>query len=223
MMKDEKWYTGCDGGHYLQQRSSSKSDRNQELRASLFSDLGDSTLTVLDFGCGTGGVVKRIDAACRFGVEIGVEAGKIARDSGVIVKELLSEFSDSSVDVAISFHAIEHVDSPLEILLAIGRVVKPGGRIRLVVPCELPLAAAQRNWKPNADRHLYTWTPLLFGNLATRAGYVDVNVKIAPMPTKSRLVRWLSIFPPAGKIAHILLSLRRNSLNVILDAKTAAI
>lgn len=217
-MKNEKWYTCSDGFNYLEQRTGALSDHVQQLRASLFTDLGGDDISILDFGCGTGGVLQRIAASKRFGVEIGTEAAKTARSRGITVKNSLEDMHDAYVDVAISFHAIEHVDDPHSIIADIGRVVKPEGRIRLVVPCEMPLLIHQRTWKPNHDRHLYTWTPLLFGNLAYRVGLTDIKVRIEPMPTGSRIVRWFKLIPPIARTVHLIMSLRSNSMNVILDA-----
>jgi SAM-dependent methyltransferase len=218
-MRQPLTYTGDDGQHYLEQRQSSQSDYVQSLRASLFRDLASEDLVILDFGCGTGGVLKRLSAARRIGVEVGEGAAEAARAQGIEIIAALEELPDASVDVAISFHAIEHVDTPLQVLQEIRRVVKPGGHIRLVVPCELPLLRAQRSWVPNRDRHLFTWTPLLFGNLAQRAGLQDIKTRSAPMPTGSRLVRGLGFLPPLSRLAHLFISLRRNNLNVILDAR----
>jgi SAM-dependent methyltransferase len=218
-MTHSLWYTGEEGRRYLRRRASALSDHVQSLRASVFQDLAGDDLVILDFGCGTGGVLKRLRAARRIGVEIGEAAADAARAEGIDVVRTLQELPDACVDVAISFHAIEHVDDPLEVLREIGRVMKPGGCIRLVVPNELPLLRSQRSWSLNGERHLFTWTPLLFGNLAQRAGLKDIAAHLAPMPTGSRVVRALGVLPRLSRFAHILLSLRRNSLNVILDAR----
>ena len=220
-MRNPTIYTGKNGQNYLEQRKSSQSDYAQSLRASLLRDLAGEGLVILDFGCGTGGVLKRLPAARRIGVEIGEGAAEAARNEGIEVVVALNDLPDACVDVAISFHAIEHVDRPLEVLQEIGRVVKPGGCIRIIVPSESPILRGQRSWVLNHDRHLFTWTPLLFGNLADRAGLQEIAARVAPMPTGSRLVRMLSFLPPLAWLAHLILSLRRNSLNVILDARPA--
>lgn len=220
-MADNDYYTGDKGARYLEQRRGAQSEHVQALRASLFLDLGGADLTVLDFGCGTGGVISRLDAARRVGIEVSPVAASKARSAGVEVYESLDCLPAASVDVAISFHAIEHVDSPLDVLKSIRRVVKPGGRVRLVVPCETPLLAHERVWKDNSDRHLYTWTPLLFGNLAQRAGYTSIVSRVEPMPTGSRMVHALRWLPPLRALTHTMLAVSRNWLNVVLDARAS--
>lgn len=218
-MADNDFYTGEGGKRYLDQRTGAQGDHVQSLRASLFCELGGSGLSVLDFGCGTGGVIARVEAARRIGIEVSASAAASARAVGVEVHDALAHVADASIDVAISFHAVEHVDDPLQILSGIRRVVRPGGHVRLIVPCETPALDFQRTWHENNDRHLYTWTPLLFGNLAQRAGFTGISTRIAPMPTGSRLVRALRWMPPLARLLHTALAVRRNALNVILDAR----
>jgi SAM-dependent methyltransferase len=212
-------YTGEGGRRYLDQRGGASSERSQSLRASIFEDMGGERLTLLDFGCGTGGVISRVKAARRIGIEVSDSAARQARDLGVEVLSSLESLPDATTDAAISFHAIEHVDNPLEILSQLRRVVRPGGRLRLVVPSETPILKSHRQWRVNDDRHLYTWTPLLFGNLAQRAGFVDISTVVRPMPTRSRLVRVVRPLPLVGRLVHLVLAIRRNAMNVILDCR----
>ena len=219
MASTEALYQGTKGEAYLAQRRGALSDHVQNLRASLFQDLGSPERTILDFGCGAGGVISRIAAARRLGIEIGEAAAAEARAKGVEVHPDLADVPDDSVDVAISFHALEHVERPMDMLREIGRVVKPSGLIRLIVPGELATEPGQRSWRPNRDLHLYTWTPLLFGNLAHICGYREIRTELAPMPTGSRMVRALAPVPPLARAAHWRIGRRQNALNVILNAQ----
>lgn len=207
------------GRTYLEQRKSAASDHVQALRASLFADLTSPTVTMLDFGCGTGGILANLPAGQKIGVEIGSEAAGIARTRGLTVFSSLGEVESDSVDLAVSFHAIEHTENPATIMREIARVVRPGKRVRLIVPGENPRDPRQAKWRPNRDMHLYTWTPLIFGNLAMTVGFIDIATRIAPMPTRSRLVRLASPLPPLARVAHAHVANRLNSWNVILDAK----
>lgn len=211
-------YYRSKGDEYFAQRAGARSDYVQRLRATLFEDVAREDRAILDFGCGNGGIVSRLPAARRLGVEIGELAAAEARKKGVEVHSSLSDLHAASVDVAISFHALEHVDNPLEALNGIRRVLVPGGRVRLVVPCETPMRSKDRNWKPNNDRHLYTWTPLNFGNLAERAGFVKIEAKLKPMPSGSRAARFLGSRSLLGRGWSTYVNLRDNSYNVILDA-----
>jgi ubiquinone/menaquinone biosynthesis C-methylase UbiE len=212
-------YTAQSSESYLAQREGAVSDHVQSMRAFLFADIAQPGMRVLDFGCGTGGILERLDCSARIGIEIGEAAAQIARDKGIEVHSSLADVPDNSVDAAISFHAVEHVEAPAEILRALARVAKPGAPLRLIVPGENPHDARQAHWRPNRDLHLFTWTPLLFGNLAQVAGLCDIRTRIEPMPTGSRLVRYLAPVPPLARLAHHRIATRLNSWNVILDCR----
>lgn len=123
---------------------------------------------VMDFGCGGGWLLRQIECAERIGVEINDIARKFA-----IIKNKIKAFKnvkavpDSSVDVAISNHALEHCFAPRDEILAIKEKLKPGGKMVFVVPCE----SVRNSWKPNdINMHIYTWSPMNLGNLFASAG-----------------------------------------------------
>jgi SAM-dependent methyltransferase len=211
-------YYKAQGDEYFAQRSAARGDRDQQLRARFFRDLANASLTILDFGCGTGGILSNLPDAKRIGVEIGDRAAAEAKAKGIEIHSSVADVPDESIDLAISFHALEHVDNPLEALRGILRTLKPGGRARLIVPCETPVRKKERNWKPNADQHLYTWTPLNLGNLAARAGFENVETRLAPMPSGSRMARWFGTESGVGRAWSTWVNLRENSYNVVLDA-----
>jgi len=206
------------GDEYFAQREVARSDRLQALRATLFQDVADERLTILDFGCGNGGILTHLPARARIGVEIGEQAASDAQSKGITIHRSLAEVAPRSIDVAISFHAIEHVEHPLDALSAILRTLKPGGKARLVVPCETPITRMERGWKTDKNQHLYTWTPLLFGNLAARAGFEQIEARLAPMPSGARMARWVGTKSLLGRAWSTFINLRDNSYNVVLDA-----
>lgn len=217
-LSGENYYRDA-GDDYLAQRSGARNERTQKLRATIFQDVADPALSLLDFGCGTGGILSNLPAARKIGVELGKEAAAEAGSRGIEVHSSLDEVPEDSVDLVISFHAIEHVDHPLRVLEGIVRVLKPSGQARLVVPAEVPFKRNQRHWAPNADQHLYTWTPLHFGNLAVRAGFKDVRSRLATMPSGSRAARMFRPNSLLGRGWATYLNLRDNSYSVVLDAR----
>lgn len=206
------------GDAYFAQREGARSERVQRIRATMFQELAGDGVTILDFGCGTGGILGCLAAARRIGVEPGDRAAAEARAKGVEVHPSLTEVPPESADLAISFHAIEHVERPLDALCGILRALKPGGRARLVVPCETPIRRIERSWRPNDEQHLYTWNPLLFGNLAARAGFEKIDARLAPMPSGSRAAQLLGSRSFLGRSWSTYVNLRDNSYNVVLDA-----
>lgn len=122
---------------------------------------------VLDFGCGGGFMLANLKCAKKFGVEINPSACVEAKKNGIEVFACVDEIPPSSIDVVISNHALEHVHDPLGELRKIRRALRSGGRLVLVTPFERRI-----NWKPDdINQHLFTWSPMNLGNLATAAGF----------------------------------------------------
>ena len=145
--------------------------------------------TVLDFGCGNGALLAALPGAEKIGVEVGREARVAAASKGLSVVERTAEVPDASVDVVISNHALEHVERPLDELRELRRVLRPGGVAVFVVP--INDWRSDRAFDPSdPNHHLYTWTPQLFGNLLTDAGFEVASSKVM---THARRRRFLAL------------------------------
>jgi SAM-dependent methyltransferase len=130
------------------------------------------TDTVVDFGCGGGGLLAGLPAARKIGIEVNEPAREAARRRGIEVVRESAELDDEIADVVISNHALEHTLAPFDELCGLNRKLKPGGR--LVVWLPLDDWRAHRQISDDPDHHLYTWTPLLLRNLLVEAGF-DVH------------------------------------------------
>lgn len=99
----------------------------------------DSTDKILEIGCGRGFVAQKVQQLVpeTYGVDVNpqcIENG-VANNLQVMDAGKL-EFKDQHFDKVYSFHTIEHVPDPRDMLSEIGRVLKPGGRALLVYPAE---------------------------------------------------------------------------------------
>jgi SAM-dependent methyltransferase len=144
-------------------------DLRAELNKAKFSPFLEAEYrSILDFGCGGGWLLKTIYADSKIGIEINPIAQEHARSFGIQVYRDLSEVADGSVDAIISNHALEHVERPFEALRQMKRVLRPGGLLILVVPCD------RANFPFNTDDqdyHLFSWSAGTLGNLVTAAGF----------------------------------------------------
>lgn len=143
---------------------------------------------VLDFGCGSGLLLKGLDCAGRVGVEINPAAMAFARKNGVEVYGSAEDVPDNSVDVVISNNALEHTLRPLDEVKTLYRKLRKGGRIILVVPCD----SVRYGYVPNdVNHHLYSWSPMNLGNLLTEAGFEVEESKayVHKWPPKWRLFK----------------------------------
>jgi SAM-dependent methyltransferase len=126
------------------------------------------TDTVLDFGCGGGYLLEQLNCAERIGIEVNPVALEEARKRVPVVYQNVNEVQSDSVDVVISNNALEHTLHPLKELESLYRILRPGGRIVMAVPCE----RESYSYAPNdINFHLYSWSPMAIGNLLTQAGF----------------------------------------------------
>jgi SAM-dependent methyltransferase len=145
-----------------------------EMNATKFSPFITSSDAVLDFGCGGGFILRNLDCKQRYGIEINPAARAEAQRNGIRVFSSINEVPETLVNVLKSHHALEHVGNPLASLSELRRTLVPGGRALFIVPCESILRA----YRPNdINQHLYTWSPMCFGNLLAVAGYTVDRVE----------------------------------------------
>jgi len=102
--------------------------------------------TILDLGCGWGGVVLHAatQASKAVGIEPDMERLDIARalqkETGAAQVELIEgvgeelPFPDNSFDVVASYQVLEHVKNPARVLAEVSRVLKPGGVFHFSTP-----------------------------------------------------------------------------------------
>jgi SAM-dependent methyltransferase len=175
-MKASGHYAGSAGAdYYAWQRTIGVPGGRIEARK--FTALIDQTDVVLDFGCGSGAMLGALTCRERIGVEVNAAARDEAAQAGLLVYRSLDEVASSSVDVVVSNHALEHTLEPLTAIGALLRVLVPGGRLVLCTPVD-DWHRQRRADLSDINHHLYTWTPLLLGNLLTEAGFARVSASM---------------------------------------------
>jgi SAM-dependent methyltransferase len=163
------YYLGRQGeDYYAWQRGCG--ELNGRLTAPLFEEyLRPGNLTVVDFGCGSGELLAALPAAVRHGVEPNPAARAEAEKKGLTVHARTEDVPSESADVVISNHALEHALQPYKELVELRRVLRPGGKLVLVVPMQD--WRAHRDPCPDVDQHVYGWTPRTLANLVRQAGF----------------------------------------------------
>jgi len=137
-----------------------------------FSDSIEPNSRVRDFGCGGGFLLANLACGARFGIEPNCAAHETAKANGVTIfadaSDALAAIGPEAIDVVLSDNALEHALEPRRELTALLPLLKHGGRIHKVVPCE------GLGWKYRVDdinQHVYSWSPQSLGNLLKAAGY----------------------------------------------------
>jgi len=166
-----------------------------ELARRKFQGYLSATDTVVDFGCGGGYLLALLPVNHKIGVEVNDRNRETAAGLGIETVTFTDELPEGLADAIISNHALEHALHPLMELKGLRRSMRIGGRLVLWLPIDD--WRVQRKPRPgNQDHHLYTWTPLLVGNLLEEAGFKLVQSRVVTSGYPGRftfpLVRRLS-------------------------------
>jgi len=133
---------------------------------------------VLDFGCGGGYMLDKINSKTKYGVDINPLARKEAGKKGIKVFEKIENTPKGiKFDVIFTHHTLEHLESPAEILKTMKKYLKLGGLLICVVPID-DWRIEKKYISADINKHFYTWSPLLLGNLFVHCGYKIKNIQI---------------------------------------------
>jgi SAM-dependent methyltransferase len=143
--------------------------------------------SILDIGCSTGELLSTIQTFGRFqlfGVEYNENAARIARQKGIDVWQ--GEYANivipnSSMDLVLMQHVLEHVYDPYSTLQKTFNILKPNG----LVLGELPnfdswdAKIFGRYWGGgHAPRHIFHFTPQALHQVLEKCGFI--NIRISP-------------------------------------------
>jgi SAM-dependent methyltransferase len=160
----------------------------------IFAPYVDQDDDVLEFGCGGGFLLHNLRARTKTGIEINPAARAHAAKLGLDVYGTLDEVRERKFSRIITSHALEHVPGPLEALIEMRQLLTPDGLLVWLSPMDDWRNANQRVWSPDDhDMHLYTWTPLLIGNLLTAGGFRPRSISVlthAFPPTSLAKLLW---------------------------------
>jgi len=171
-------YTGKAGVDYFHGRFGEISEFGRKFQSLYFLPYCDTEKRILDFGCGDGTILRELPAKSRIGVELNPVCQEYIRKKNSTTSPIIQLFDnlsfipDSSVDIAISNHSLEHILEPYQILVELKRVLAPGGRLVLVIPFDDWRSKSHARYSySDKDHHLYTWSPLNIANLTSEAGF----------------------------------------------------
>lgn len=129
---------------------------------------------VVDFGCGGGFLLSRLECGEKLGIEINPAARENAKGLGIRAVENAALVPNEWADVIISNHALEHVEEPLVELRKLYEKLKPGGKLVIVVPSD----SIKMAYDPkDINQHLFSWSPMNLGHLLTQAGFQVLESK----------------------------------------------
>lgn len=148
---------------------------------------------VAEFGCGGGLLLGKLNCKKKVGIEINARAREYAEHNGVETVHDLDELPNSTFDIIITTHALEHCLNPYQIVCKINDKLKIGGRFVCVVPYE-PLS--NEYMINDVNQHLFIWNQRTLGNLLRAANlYIrETGVKSVAWPDN-----WKNLYEQYGK------------------------
>ena len=141
---------------------------DSEIEKDFFQRYIKDTDHIAEFGCGGGLLLSKLRCYSKIGVEINPFARNYAEEKGIKTVKSFDEIDDESLDVIISFHALEHCVNPYGIVSEMFKKLKSGGKCVCVVPYE-PLSFEY--FKNDTNQHLYIWNQRTLGNLFRLVGF----------------------------------------------------
>lgn len=110
---------------------------NLNYKVNLIENKNTSQLSVLDYGCGAGEFIKRLEHKHQtFGFEPNPDALKNAKlkTNHTIFVDRISDLTNESLDVITLWHVFEHIAEPEKILDEFYKKLRPGGNLIIAVP-----------------------------------------------------------------------------------------
>lgn len=163
--------------------------------------------TLLDFGCGIGGFLGLASQFCKkcYGLELEVGMQESFSQRGLKVYSNYDDLLSSGLkfDIITSFHVVEHLKNPSEILKNLSQILNNNGEIIVEVPSSSDALLSLFNSVPFQNftywsQHLYLFNPDTFLKLSKKAELSLNWVKSIQRYPLSNHLHWLSQGLPGG-------------------------
>jgi len=131
---------------------------------------------VFEFGAGAGW--NLINLKCKSKTAYDLSTLNLATFEKHQIKFIseIEQFPTNHFDVVICHHVLEHVPYPGITLSIIRNVLKPNGKLILVVPFETQHLTSYDS--KDREGHLYSWVPQTLVNLVERAGFKHDSISV---------------------------------------------
>lgn len=160
---------------------------------------------VADFGCGAGDFLRLVQSHAEnvCGIELQKCYIEALRDNGIDCVNSLDAIDNKSIDTFVSFHAIEHLPNPLEILTSIKQKLDKNGTLILEVPNanDFLLIHAKNEYFKNFtlwSQHLVLHTRESLRRMLQYVGFENILIKGIQRYPLSNHMHWLVNGTPGG-------------------------
>ena len=163
---------------------------------------------ILEIGCGAGDMLQhmKLSGWQTVGIDFDGAAVMAAQAKGleVHVGDLsMQAFPDMSFDAVMMNHVIEHLPMPLQTLLEINRILRPGGLLIGITPNAESWGHRHfsRDWLAlHPPQHLQIFTQSALSNMANKAGFAQVRVTVSAMNAMEVLKGSVQLRSPEMKV-----------------------
>lgn len=138
---------------------------------------------VLDLGCGKGRFIKKLNEGGFFaqGIDLNSSYSSVPNITIGELPKALARWDDNSIDVAVSFHLIEHLELSVyrDMLDEVYRILDAGGKIYLETPNTQSLVTMSLYYYKD-PAHLMPRHPEAYANILRFCGFKNVIIKNLP-------------------------------------------
>lgn len=166
---------------------------------------------ICDFGCGAGLFLDAVIDNCSsaVGVELQTRFLDSMKRRGMPCTDSLDDIDDGSLDCIFSFHVLEHLPEPLEVLKRLKEKLRPGGLLIVEVPhardmlLSGPIASESFKKFTLWSQHLILHTRDSLGTFLSHTGFENILIKgIQRYPLSNHLF-WLAHKRPGGHVGML--------------------
>lgn len=177
------------------------------LRTRKFSAFIESpNLDILEVGVGPGWNLAKLPAHRRVGVDVTTAYADLLKSQGMQFVSDLSQLSGQQFDVVIMSHVMEHLVEPADMLAKIGALLKPDGKLVVIVPLETPT----RKVSPRDDNHhLFSWNVQTLHGFLSACGYSIRSCRVKRYGYDRFAAKWATRFGGGFGLYNLLLSIFR--------------
>lgn len=133
---------------------------------------------VLEYGVGLGWNLAQLRCRRKIGCDVGEFLADALRGTDIEFVADWQTLAAAVADVVLCHHTLEHVLAPADALAEMRRLLRPGGRLVVIVPYEKE--RRYRRWRPDEpNHHLYSWNAQTLANLVAECGFQVESADVA--------------------------------------------
>lgn len=177
---------------------------------------------LLEVGCARGDFLQVArDYFTAFGVEPNPELAQAAAEVAPVHQGTLDDMPWGHYDIVVSFHVIEHVDSPKRFLTSISDQLSGGGLVVLETPDidSFPFRLMKSRWRQFIPEHYFFFDETTMTKLLETSGFKVVKIgRIGKFASIGLILNRLSrYFPPLRLAESLSRSVRLSSFSFEVD------